>query len=103
MCLGVPAVVLSIDLVKMTAVVDYGDGIPRDVLIGISSERVEVGDIVIVHAGVIVSKISEQEILEQLMFFEEVLGDEATELMLQYKKLLGKSRKLIRGGSSGDS
>ncbi|MEM0004106.1 MAG: HypC/HybG/HupF family hydrogenase formation chaperone [Desulfurococcaceae archaeon] len=97
MCLGTPAVILEVDYDKMTAKVDYGDGVPRSVLIGISSDRVNKGDIVIVHAGVIVSKMSEEDVLEQVKFFEEVLGQDAPSFTSIYELLLEKS-KLLRQG-----
>ncbi|MEM1858174.1 MAG: HypC/HybG/HupF family hydrogenase formation chaperone, partial [Desulfurococcaceae archaeon] len=65
MCIGTPAIILDVDYGNMTATVDYGDGVPRSVLIGISEEKVKRGDIVVVHAGVVVSRMSEDEILEQ--------------------------------------
>ncbi|MEM0099872.1 MAG: HypC/HybG/HupF family hydrogenase formation chaperone [Desulfurococcaceae archaeon] len=94
MCLGSPAVVLSVEYDKMIATVDYGDGIPRSVLIGISSDRVKKGDLVIVHAGVIISKTSEEDILEQIKFFEEILAEDAAGVSSIYKTLLEKSRLL---------
>lgn len=97
MCLGVPAVILDVDYDKMIAVVDYGDGIPREVLVGVSSERIKRGDIVIIHAGVIVSKMSEEEILEQIEFFKNVLGEEANEYFMRYLRLLNRLRD-IKGG-----
>lgn len=98
MCLGTPAVVLDVDYDSMTAVVDYGDGVPRTVLVGISEERVKRGDIVIVHAGVLVSKVGEEEVLEQIRFFEEVIGGEASEFIRAYSLLLEKSRS-VRGAN----
>lgn len=94
MCLGTPAIVLNVERDKMVAVVDYGDGIPRNVLIGISSDRVKEGDLVIVHAGVIVSKMSEEDVLEQIRFFEETLAEYGSEFTSIYKALLEKSKLL---------
>lgn len=94
MCLGAPAVVLVVDYDEKTATVDYGDGVPRKVLIGISDERVERGNVVIVHAGVIVSKISENEIMEQIEFFKQAIGQEAVDLLSIYLVLLKKSKEL---------
>jgi len=94
-CIGSPAVVLSVDHEKMTAIVDYGDGIPREVLIGISEERVKPGSIVIIHAGVIVSEMNEEEVLEQLEFFKTTLGEEASSGFTKiYEYLLKESKKI---------
>lgn len=98
MCVGVPALILEVRRKDMTALVDYGDGVPREVLIGISEERVEPGDIVIVHAGVVVSKMSREEVVEQIEFFEEALGEEAEGFVEVYKNILEKHKALKGGG-----
>jgi hydrogenase maturation factor len=81
----------------MIATVDYGDGVPREAIIGISTERVKPGAIVIVHAGVIVSEMSEEEIVEQIEFFKQVLSDELETLSYFYRRreaLLELSRRV---------
>lgn len=98
MCVGVPALILEVRRKDMTALVDYGDGVPREVLIGISEERVEPGDIVIVHAGVVVSKMSREEVVEKIEFFEEALGEEAEGFVEVYKNILEKHKALKGGG-----
>ena len=94
MCLGYPAVVLEVNYDEMTAVVDYGDGVPRKVLLGISTERVSRGDLVIVHAGVIVTKVGIEELLEQVEFFRETLGEDAEHLVKSYYYLIEKSKSI---------
>jgi hydrogenase expression/formation protein HypC len=47
---------------NLRALVDYGDGIDREVIIGVSDEDIKVGGLVIVHAGVIISKIDEKDL-----------------------------------------
>lgn len=74
--------VLEVSEDGFTAKVDYGDGIAREVILGIGSERIERGDVVIVHAGVIVSKITREGVLEQINFLKEILGEEADEASL---------------------
>jgi hydrogenase maturation factor len=81
----------------MTAMVDYGDGVPREVLIGISQDRVKPGSIVIVHAGVIVSEMSIEEVLEQIEFFKSILEGEELSIIRVYEQLLEASKR-IRGG-----
>lgn len=94
LCLGIPAVVIDVNYSNMTATVDYGDGVNRTVLVGISENRVSRGDIVIVHAGTIVSKISIEELLEQVKFFEEILGGEPESLVSSYRLLLEIAKSL---------
>jgi hydrogenase maturation factor len=77
--------------------VDYGDGVPREVLIGISQDRVKPGSIVIVHAGVIVSEMSIKEVLEQIEFFKSILEGEESSVVRVYEQLLEASKR-IRGG-----
>jgi len=94
-CIGTPAVILDVDYENMTANVDYGDGIPRTVIIGILDQAIRRGDLVIVHAGVIISKVTEEELLEQVEFFREVLGEDI-QLTQIYKKLIEAHRKIIQ-------
>jgi hydrogenase maturation factor len=96
-CIGAPAVVLSVEYSRMTAIVDYGDGVPREVLIGISQDRVKPGSIVIVHAGVIVSEMSIEEVLEQIEFIKSILEGEESSVVRVYEQLLEASKR-IRGG-----
>ena len=78
---------------SLTAVVDYGDGVPRRALVGVGREKVGKGDIVIVHAGVIISKLDEKGIMEQIELFREILGDE-DEVIKLYENILRLSRLL---------
>ncbi|MEM1685071.1 MAG: HypC/HybG/HupF family hydrogenase formation chaperone [Acidilobaceae archaeon] len=94
MCWGTPAIVIDVDEIRMNAKVDFGDGVVREAAIGISEERVSKGDIVIVHAGIIISKFTEEGVKEQIMFFKELLGDEAEEIIGIYENLLELARAL---------
>ncbi|MCC6030505.1 MAG: HypC/HybG/HupF family hydrogenase formation chaperone [Desulfurococcales archaeon] len=76
MCWGVPAVVKKIFDDNLRALVDYGDGIDREVIIGVSDEDIKVGDVVIVHAGVIISKIDEKDLDLYEEYIEKILRDE---------------------------
>lgn len=94
MCWGTLAVVVEVN--GDVAKVDYGDGVLREVIIGVAEDRVVRGDIVIVHAGVVVSRLSRDGLLEQIRFFEEVLGDEFREQITNYANILALAEK-IRG------
>ncbi|MEM4787510.1 MAG: HypC/HybG/HupF family hydrogenase formation chaperone, partial [Ignisphaera sp.] len=75
MCLGVPAVVVDIDENSNIVKIDYGDGIVREALLGISEERVARGDIVMVHAGIVISRLSVEGLYEQIEFVRNLLSD----------------------------
>ncbi|MDK6028734.1 HypC/HybG/HupF family hydrogenase formation chaperone [Ignisphaera sp. 4213-co] len=89
-----PAVVLSVDFDNMIARVDYGDGIAREVLIGIDGERVSRGDIVMVHAGVIISKLSSDAVEEHIEFLKDVLGEDASKAIKAYESILELAKSL---------
>ncbi len=69
MCLGVYGKVLRVE--GELAVVDFGGGLTRDALVGV--EEVREGDYVVVHAGIIVSRLSEEEFEEVFRYVEEAV------------------------------
>lgn len=71
MCWGTPAIVTRV-IDEATAEVDFGDGVPRIAVLGISLDRVKPGDAVMVHAGVIISKLSYEELEDVLRYIEEL-------------------------------
>lgn len=88
MCWGSLAVVLEVSEDGLIAKVDYGDGVVRDVLIGISEDKIRRGDVVIVHAGVIVSKITREGLMEHINLMKELLGERVEELSVIHEKIL---------------
>ncbi len=70
MCLGVPGVVIEIE--ENTAVVDF-DGIRLRVDTFLVPD-VRPGDFVIVHAGSIIAKLSEEEAMEVISAWRELLA-----------------------------
>ncbi len=81
MCLGIPAEVKEVrgDI----AVVDFGDGVLREV-VGATYADVKPGDLVIVHAGVIIEKLRPEkarEMIEAIHEFVEELEKKAEELL----------------------
>lgn len=80
MCWGVPAVVKKIFDDGIRALVDFGDGIEREVVIGLSDEEIRVGDTVLVHAGVIISRIDEKDLEEHKRYMELLLSEVEKEL-----------------------
>ncbi|PLJ77521.1 HypC/HybG/HupF family hydrogenase formation chaperone [Infirmifilum sp. SLHALR2] len=96
MCWGAPAVVVESS--GPVAKVDYGDGVIREVFVGISEGRVEPGDLVMVHAGVIITKLTPEGILEQIDFIKSVVGEEASAWTSMYENILRLADELKRGG-----
>lgn len=72
MCLAVPGKILSIDENEV-ANVDFG-GVERPV--NVSLVEVTVGDYVIVHAGYAIQVLSEEDALQSLEMFREILEGE---------------------------
>lgn len=70
MCLGVPGIVVEIKRGEKEAIVDFG-GIRKEVD-AFLVEDLKPGDYVIVHAGAIIAKISEQEYKEIKEAFDEL-------------------------------
>ncbi|MEM3615131.1 MAG: HypC/HybG/HupF family hydrogenase formation chaperone [Candidatus Methanomethylicia archaeon] len=94
MCIGSPAVIVDIDEENMMAKIDFGDGIHREAIIGVASEKLSVGDIVMIHAGVIISRFDEEGILEQIKFLEELLGEDGRGMINMYENLMKIARSL---------
>lgn len=72
MCLAVPGKILSIDENKV-ANVDFG-GVERPV--NVSLVEVNVGDYVIVHAGYAIQVLSEEDALQTLDIFRQMLEEQ---------------------------
>jgi hydrogenase expression/formation protein HypC len=74
MCLGVPGEVVSVDKTSKPplARVKIG-GLVKETLLAVD-EEVMPGDHVIVHAGVVISKISKDEYEELIRLLKEVYG-----------------------------
>ncbi len=69
MCLGIPGKVVKVD--GDIALVDFG-GITKEA--DASLEEVKPGDYVLVHVGVIISKLSPEEAREILEMIKEIDG-----------------------------
>ncbi|MEM0377989.1 MAG: HypC/HybG/HupF family hydrogenase formation chaperone [Thermosphaera sp.] len=74
MCLGVPGEVVQVSDTSTppTAKVRVG-GVVKEVLIA-TDESISPGDYVIVHAGVIISKINREEYYELVKLIESISG-----------------------------
>jgi len=69
LCWAVPARVIKLD--DMIVQVDFGGGIVREALVA-APEELAVGDYVLVHAGTVISKLSEQEFLESFSYYRDI-------------------------------
>ncbi|MBW9141884.1 MAG: HypC/HybG/HupF family hydrogenase formation chaperone [Candidatus Aramenus sp.] len=74
MCWAVPAKVVSIDS-DVVATVDLGGNTLKKVAIGV--ENLNKGDYVMVHAGVIIAKLSKEEVIENIKFIAEQIREVA--------------------------
>ena len=73
MCLAIPAKVVSVE--GDEAQVDFGEGVLREVKVTLVDAKVN--DYVLVHAGYAIQVLSEEEALETLRLWNEVLEAEA--------------------------
>ncbi|MEM1873837.1 MAG: HypC/HybG/HupF family hydrogenase formation chaperone [Acidilobaceae archaeon] len=96
MCWGTPAILVRV-LDDITAEVDFGDGVPRRAVLGLDPSRVSSGDAVIVHAGVVVSKLSYEEIEDVIRYLEELAsltGDEPPrDIIEKLRRVLEAARR----------
>jgi len=72
MCLAIPAKIVSIKEDK--AEVDFGEGVLREVNVTLVNARV--GDYVLVHAGYAIQVVDEEEALETIRLWNEILETE---------------------------
>jgi hydrogenase expression/formation protein HypC len=71
MCLSIPSKVVSIDEHNM-AVVDTM-GVKRQVTLDLISEKVEVGEYILIHVGFAMNKINTEDALESLRIYEDIV------------------------------
>ncbi len=73
MCLSIPSKVVKIDKERNTAVVDTM-GVTREAgLELVEHEDIQLGDYVLIHIGFVMNKISEEDALESLKVYNEIL------------------------------
>lgn len=73
MCLSIPSKVLSIDENNFAIVETLG--IKRGVSLDLISQKVEVGDYVLIHVGFAMEKIDTQSALESLKIYQQIVDD----------------------------
>ncbi len=73
MCLSIPSKVVKIDTERNTAIVDTM-GVKREAGLDLMEEgSVAIGDYVLLHIGFIMNKIEEEDALESLRVYREIL------------------------------
>jgi len=73
MCLSIPSKVVKIDKERNTAIVDTM-GVKREAGLDLMEEgSVAIGDYVLLHIGFIMNKIEEEDALESLRVYREIL------------------------------
>jgi hydrogenase expression/formation protein HypC len=73
MCLSIPSRVVKIDKERNTVVVDTM-GVTREAGLDLMEEGdVKIGDYVLLHIGFIMNKIDEEDALESLKVYREIL------------------------------
>ena len=73
MCLSIPSKVVSIDKEKNTAQVDTM-GVMREAGLDLMEEgSLHVGDYVLIHIGFVMNKIDEEDALESLKVYKEII------------------------------
>jgi len=73
MCLSIPSKVVKIDKEKNVATVDTM-GVQRDASLDLMAEdEVKIGDYVLIHIGFIMNKISQEDALESIKVYKEIL------------------------------
>jgi len=71
MCLSIPSRVVEIDENNIATVDTMG--VQRQVSLDLIAEPVEVGEYVLIHVGFVMNKIDEEDALESLKVYREIL------------------------------
>jgi YbgC/YbaW family acyl-CoA thioester hydrolase len=95
MCWGVPAKVISID--GPTAIVDFG-GVRKEVVVATSEVSPE--DLVMVHAGMVIGKLSSEDFLSNVALYRDILVQELIDTGLEEtaarEKATDETNKLLK-------
>ena len=72
MCLSIPSKVIKIDENNMATVDTMG--VKREVTLDLIGEPVSIGDFVLIHVGFAMNKISQEEALESIKVYDEIVA-----------------------------
>jgi len=71
MCLSIPSKIVEIDVDNMATVDTMG--IKRQVSLDLMADEVGIGDYILIHVGFAMNKIDEEEALQSLQVYREML------------------------------
>ncbi|PAF53157.1 hydrogenase assembly protein HupF [Helicobacter sp. 13S00482-2] len=72
MCLAIPSKVITIDQQSNTATLETL-GVRRQASLDLMNEEVHIGEYVLLHIGYVMSKINEQDALESIKLYEQMI------------------------------
>lgn len=72
MCLAIPSKVVSIDTQKNIALVETL-GVQREASLDLMQDPVAIDDYVLLHIGYVMSKIDEEDALQSIALYEEMI------------------------------
>ena len=72
MCLSIPSKIVDIDKDNVATVDTMG--VKRQVSLDLMPDEVVIGDYILIHVGFAMSKIDEEEALQSLEMYQEILG-----------------------------
>ena len=72
MCLSIPSKIKSIDKETNTCIVDTM-GVERSASLDLIDKEVDIGDYVLIHIGFAMNKIDEEDALESLKVYAEII------------------------------
>lgn len=96
MCLSIPSKIISIDENNFATVETLG--VKRGVSLDLISEKLEVGDYVLIHVGFAMSKIDKEYAKESLKIYEEIAKNMASGEIDQKEGDMGLE-EMIKDGS----
>ncbi len=71
MCLSIPSKVIKIDENNMATVDTMG--VKREVTLDLIDEKIDIGDYVLIHVGFAMNKISQEEAMESIKVYDEIV------------------------------
>lgn len=99
MCLSIPSKIVVIDEDNMATVDTMG--VERQVSLDLMPDEVGVGDYILIHVGFAMSKIDEEEALQSLQMYQEILGAmeeaERRQVIEEDEKVNGEAREAPLG------
>ncbi|PAF49236.1 hydrogenase assembly protein HupF [Helicobacter sp. 12S02232-10] len=72
MCLAIPSKIIAIDESKNSVTLETM-GVQRQASLDLMDEKVEIGEYVLLHIGYVMSKINEQDALESIKLYEQMI------------------------------